>query len=365
MSSPLIIDRIDLYKINIPLKEPFVISLGPIHAAENVVVVIRTNQGLTGFGESSPFMTINGESADTGLVVGKYFAQVLQGKNALDIAERIADMDRVIYGNYSIKSAFDMAFYDLASQAAGLPLFEYLGGSFKPDIYTDYTVSIGDPEKMAQDALRIKEEGYPAIKVKLGNNGATDIMRMQAIRKAVGPDIPLRIDANQGWGLEEALTTLKGLAPLDIQYCEEPVSRSLFMELPALRKQSPIPIMSDESCGTPDDADRLIRLQACDMLNIKLGKSGGIYKALKIVKSGEAANMHMQVGAFMESRLAMTAFAHFACCSPMIEHYDFDTALMFSEDPVDGGITYDRGHITLPQTPGIGAKIEEKWLVEA
>jgi len=358
-----IITRISLYKQFIPLKEPFVISLGPIPNAENVVVVIETDKGLTGFGECSPFMSINGESMDTCFVVGQYFARLLRGKDALAIADHIAAMDKLIYGNSSIKSVFDMALYDIAAQQAGVPLYKFLGGNNSKTIITDYTVSIGEPAQMAADALRIKAEGYPAIKIKLGNNGATDVLRIKAIREAVGNDIPLRIDANQGWDVEEAITTLKALAAFDIQHCEEPIPRWAFMELPRVRKESPIKIMSDESCGDHHDAERLIQIGACDYLNIKLGKSGGIFNALKIVKLAEAANLHLQVGAFMESRLAMTAFAHFSLCSSLIEHFDFDTALMFTEDPVEGGIVYEKnGVVKVPETPGLGARIKPEWL---
>ena len=168
---------------------------------------------------------------------------------------------------------------------------------------------------------------------------------------------------NQGWSVDEAITTLKALAPFDIQHCEEPIPRWAFMKLPDVRKESPIPIMSDESCGDDHDAERLIQLGACDYMNIKLGKSGGIFKALKMVKLAEAAHMHLQVGAFMESRLAMTAFAHFSLCSPMIEHFDFDTCLMFREDPVSGGIIYEKnGIVKVPEVAGLGAKIEESRL---
>ncbi len=216
---------------------------------------------------------------------------------------------------------------------------------------------------MAADAVKIKEEGYPAIKIKLGKNGKADVERIKAIREAVGNEIPLRIDANQGWTVEEAIDTLKALAVFNIQHCEEPIPRWAFMKLPEIKKESPIPIMSDESCGDDHDAERLIQLNACDYLNIKLGKSGGIFKALKMVKLAEAANMHLQVGAFMESRLAMTAFAHFSLCSPLIEHFDFDTALMFSEDPVSDGIVYEKnGKIKVPEVAGLGATIDTKWL---
>ncbi len=357
------IKKIDLYKFDIPLKEPFVTSLGIDTAAKNVLVRISTNEGLAGFGECSPYMPINGESVDTCAIVGQYFAQALIGKNALDIEACVNLMDGIIYGNASIKSAFDIALYDIASQFAGKPLYEFLGGKKNKVITTDYTVSIGEPERMAADAKKILDQGYPAIKVKLGKHGPTDVERIKKIREAVGPGIPLRIDANQGWEIEEAISTLKALSVYDIQHCEEPIARWNFMHLPEVSKSSPIPIMADECCGDDHDAERLISIKACDYFNIKLGKSGGIFKALKMVKMAEAAGIHLQVGAFLESRLAMSAFAHFSLCNDAIHHYDFDTALMFSEDPVSGGIEYKaNGVVEVPDTPGLGAFIDEARL---
>ena len=117
--------------------------------------------------------------------------------------------------------------------------------------------------------------------------------------------------------------------------------------------------MADECCGDEHDAERLIQLKACKYMNIKLGKSGGIFKALKMARMAEAANIHLQVGAMLESRLAMTAFAHYALCSPAIIHFDFDTALMFSEDPVTGGIVYEKnGVVKVPEKVGLGASID-------
>lgn len=362
-SQTLTIDQIGLYKLSIPLIEPFITSLGRDDNAENVLVKIKTKEGIIGFGECSPYMPINGESQDTCFVVGQYFTKLLKGKNALAIEECIIAMDKLIYGNTSIKSAFDMALYDIASQHAGVPLYKFLGGKNDKTITTDYTVSIGDPKKMAADAVKIKEEGYPAIKIKLGNNGETDVLRIKTIREAVGNKIPLRIDANQGWNVDEAIQTLQALGQYDIQHCEEPIPRWEFMHLPHVRKASPIPIMADECCGDDHDAERLIYIGACDYFNIKLGKSGGFFKALKMVRLAEANNIHLQVGAMLESRLAMTAFAHFSLCSPLIEHYDFDTALMFIEDPVTGGIIYEKnGVIKVPEVNGLGATIDESRL---
>lgn len=363
MHKQLVITKVELYKLSIALKEPFITSLGHDDSAHNVLVRIITDKGLIGFGECSPYMAINGESQETCFVVGQYFARLFKGKDALEIANRIADMDRLIYGNSSIKSAFDMALYDLAAQNAGVPLYRFLGGTNDKTIITDYTVSIGDIDKMAADAVKIKNEGYPAIKVKLGQDGKKDVARMRAIREAVGNEIPLRIDANQGWSLDEAIETLHLLGPLNIEHCEEPIPRWDYMNLPKLRKLSPIPVMADESCGDEHDAERLLNIDACDSLNIKLGKSGGIFKALKIVELARKKNMPLQVGGFVESRLAMTAFAHFALCSPLIVHFDFDTALMFSEDPVSGGIVYEKnGVVRIPELPGLGAMLKEDQL---
>jgi L-Ala-D/L-Glu epimerase len=363
MSNHLTIQQVELYKLSIPLIEPFTTSLGTDYSAENVLVKIITAEGITGFGECSPYMPINGESQDTCFIVGQYFAKALKGKDPLQMEDCIKLMDTIIYGNSSIKSAFDIALYDIASQHAGLPLYKFIGGENNKTIITDYTVSVGEPQQMAADAVKIKAAGYPAIKIKLGKNGKTDVLRIKTIREAVGNEIPLRIDANQGWAVDEAIETLQALAVYDIQHCEEPIARWNFMRLPEIKKASPIPIMADESCGDEHDAERLIQLKACDYFNIKLGKSGGIFKALKMARMAEAANIHLQVGAMLESRLAMTAFAHYALCSPMIVHFDFDTALMFKEDPVTGGIVYEKnGVVKVPEVVGLGATIDEGWL---
>ncbi|MEN9549134.1 MAG: hypothetical protein RIR12_1725 [Bacteroidota bacterium] len=365
MKQQVIIANTSIYKLSIPLKEPFVTSLGVDTEAKNVLVKIETSEGITGFGECSPYMPINGESQETCFVIGHYFAHALKGTNALDIKKAIQIMDAIIYGNYSIKSAFDMALYDIAAQHAGVPLYQFLGGEKNKTITTDYTVSVGNVDAMVAQAIKIKEQGYPAIKVKLGKDGKQDVERIKAIRAAVGYDIPLRIDANQGWKVKEAIETLNALSVYNIQHCEEPIARWKYSKLPKVKKKSPIPIMADECCGNHHDAKKLIDIKACDYFNIKLGKSGGIYNALKMAKLAEAANIHLQVGAMLESRLATTSFAHFALCHPLIEHYDFDTALMHSLDVVTGGIEYKAGGvIEVPDVPGLGATIENKWLEE-
>jgi L-Ala-D/L-Glu epimerase len=355
--------KIEVYKFPIKLKKPFVISLGTFEYAENLVVVIRTRDGLAGFGESSPFMPINGESLETCFVVANYLSKSLIGRNPLDIAGCSDEMDRIIYGNSSIKSAFDIALHDIASQNAGLPLYAFLGGNNNKTLRTDYTVSLGLPEQMALDAQEIKDQGFQIIKVKLGEDAETDIFRIKAIREQIGNKIPLRLDANQGWDTQSAIRVLNALASCNIQFCEEPIPRWNFMELSAVRKQSPIMIMADESCCDDHDAKRLIDLHACEAFNIKLGKSSGIYKAQKIIRLAERSNIQLQIGGFLESRIGFTASAHLALTSDNVKFCDFDTPLMFCENPVIGGIQYDgNGVIELPDTPGLGASLNPEYL---
>ena len=361
------IHSVEIYKLMVPLKEPFVISLGPINEVQNIIVVIHTADGCTGFGECSPYMSINGESIDTCFIVGQYFARVLKGHDALDIEGCMLKMDKTIYANTSIKSAFDIALHDIAAQQAGVPVYKYLGGEKNKQLETDMTVSIGTPEKMQADATRFKEEGFPAIKVKLSGDVQMDHQRIRAIREGIGMDIPLQLDANQGWeNVPRALEILNLLKDYNIRFCEEPILRSRFMELSELKKASPIPIMADECCGDHLDAERLIQLDACHMFNIKLGKSSGFFKGKKIAELGAKHDMQMQVGGFMESRLGMTAAAHLALLNQHIKYCDFDTPLMFTEDPVTGGIQYGaNGVVEVPDVPGLGATIDAQYLRNA
>ena len=367
MQENTLITSIEIYKLYSPLTQPFIISLGPIYNAQNIIVVIRSSSGCSGYGECSPYATINGETIDTCFTVAQYLANVLKGKNALDIQAAHEIMDKTIYANTSIKSAFDMALYDIASQTAGLPLYRFLGGNKNKELVTDMTVSIDEPKKMQSDAVKFKEQGFTAIKVKLGENKQIDVTRIKMIREGIGDALPLRIDANQGWSTTNgAIEILKALSKYKIEHCEEPIPRWRFMELSKVSAASPIPIMADETCGDHHDAQRLVDLKACPMFNIKLGKSSGLFKALKIVEIGAKVNIIMQIGGFMESRIGMTASAHLALTNDAIHHCDFDTPLMFTEDPVKGGIVYkEKGIIEVPETPGLGAVVSETFLKKA
>lgn len=363
MQPATIIQEIGLYRCPVPLKIPFVISLGKLEFADNVIVRIRTSSGLTGFGECSPFLTIHGENADTAMSIGKLLAGKLIGEDATDAANCMRIMDSIVYANTSVKSAFDIAIHDIAARENDMPLYKFLGGENDKEMFTDYTVSLGKPGQMASDAEKIVKEGYKFVKVKLGGSEEEDFIRLKSIREKIGYVIPIRIDANQGWTVDTTINLLNRFEEFNIEHCEEPVSRHNFLSLPEIRSKSKIPVMADESCFDHLDAKRLVSINACDLFNVKLGKSSGIFKAKKIIEVAEASGINMQAGGFLESRLGFTAMAHVALCSNQFLFFDFDTPLMFMEDPVTGGISYgEYGRIVMPSGPGLGATIDEDVL---
>jgi len=350
-----------IYKLSIPM-HPFRIATGTMHYAQNLFIRVETDEGMTGVGECSAFPPIVGETQATCFEMAKEFAGLWKGKNALDKERRIQELHDFTAFNATVKSAFDMALYDLAAQHAGLPLYKYLNGS-KKTLETDLTIGISDPETMAARAVEFKKNGVRIIKIKLGRDSKTDIRTVQMIREAVGNSIRLRIDANQGWDFETAGEILVKLGDCDIDFCEQPLRHWNDPLLPKLRKISPVKIMADESVFDHHDALRLILAGACDYVNIKFAKSGGIEEALRINSLCEEYNIPCMMGGMLESRLALTAFAHFALAQNNIQFYDMDTCLLGHQvDPVTGGVQYNGYFLEVADTPGIGADIDEEFL---
>ena len=349
--------KIEVLPFSIPCT-PFVISLGTLLEAPNVLVKIHTNQGIVGYGEGSPFPMIASESQASSIAIGNDFAKILINKNALDIGACMEALHQFVPHCYTTKSAFDMALYDIAAQAANQPLYQYLGGTNQTFI-TDETIVINTPQAMALKAKALVAKGIQYIKIKLGKGTPqTDIDRVKAIHAAVPAHVQLRLDANQAWSVTDAIFILNQLQHCNVQYCEQPIKYYDFSGLKKVKLNSPIKIMADESCFTSLDAQKLIAQQACDYINIKFAKCGGILEATKIANLAAAANMPCMLGGMLESKLALTANAHFASAHPIIKFFDLDFCFPHTHNPVIGGVTFTNNYtIHLPQANGIGATV--------
>ena len=352
---------VDAWKLTIPRTRPFAIALGQIDGAENILIRVRAAGGAYGWGEGSPLRYVTGETQSTAFLLAGELGRLLLGKDALAIAARVAEMDRFLAGNPTLKSALDMALYDLAARHAGLPLYAFLGGE-RRSFWTDDTIGLDTPEAMAEAAVDVLGRGFPAVKAKLGTGPQEDVARIRAIRKAIGGEVPLRIDANQGWDVPTAVQVLRELTAFDIEYCEQPVARWDVEGLCRVRAASRIPIMADEALFDHHDALHLARIGACDYFNIKLAKCGGIHTALRIVAVAEAAGIPCMLGCMWETRLALSAMAHLVSARPAIAFADLDGHTGHAVDPILGGITYTGGRIDLPEMPGHGAEVDPAFL---
>ncbi|WP_242691564.1 dipeptide epimerase [Desertivirga arenae] len=341
---------------------PFSIATGTMDYAQNIFIRVQTDKNIYGVGECSAFPMIVGETQDTCLAMAKEFSGLWIGKDPLDIKERLLELDLFTAKNSTIKSAFDMALYDLAAKDAGKPLYQYLGGTPRK-VETDITIGIDTPGHMAKQALNFVSNGARILKVKLGKNAEEDILRIKSIREAIGSGIMIRIDANQGWEPAEVKHILQELAVYNIEFCEQPL-RSWYDDLlPELVATSPIAIMVDESCYNHHDARRLMKQKACNSINIKFSKSGGISEAMEIYNLATEMSVPCMIGGMLESRIALSAKLHFAYACPQINYFDLDTCLLgHLEDPCIGGAVYSNYHLSINDNPGIGADASETFL---
>jgi L-alanine-DL-glutamate epimerase-like enolase superfamily enzyme len=361
MSSTLTITHIDIYRFSIPMV-PFTIATGTMAHAQNTFIRVHTDAGFYGVGECSAFPMIVGETQDTCLIMAREFARLWKGKDPLDIEARLNQLHAFTAGNTTIKSAFDMALYDIAAKNAGLPLYKFLGGE-KREVESDITIGIATPEEMAQKAIEFKASGAHILKVKLGKGAETDVERIKHIREAVGSDMKIRIDANQGWSFDEAVYALKALGDYDIQFCEQPMRTWYDDKLPELMQLSPVKIMGDESIYNHHDARKQINSGSCDYINIKMAKSGGIHEAKKIHDLAAGHGVACMMGGMLESRIALSSKLHFVYASPNIKFYDMDTCMLgHKEDPCVGGVIYKGYHLDIADVIGIGADADDAYL---
>lgn len=357
------IQRIEVYPVALRYREPFRIAPSVSIESRNVVVKIQTDHEVVGIGEASPSERVTHETQNTVLQTLDRICPSLIGMAPLRIEQIIESMENIVAGNPSAKAAVDMALHDILGKKAQCPLFKLLGG-FRDHVLTDITLSIKEPEGMARDATRAVHHGFEALKVKVGLDPEEDLKRIRTIRAAVGADVAIRIDVNQGWTLQEAIETLAKLESFGIELVEQPISAKDIKGLGKLRKASSIPIMADESVHTPSDAMHLIKEEAVDLINIKLMKCGGIWNGKKIAAIAEAAHVPCMIGCMGESAIGITAGVHLAAALRNIQYADLDSDLLLKDKMVQrGGAELKASERIPPDRPGLGIlTLDEKLL---
>ena len=351
------IQQIEVYSVVLRYKEPFKIAPGTSIESHNIVVKILTDYEVVGWGESSPSQRVTNENPKTVIETLDKIAPKLIGMSPLRIEQNIELMNSTVKQNPAAKAAVDMALHDILGKTARKPLFMLIGG-YRTEVLTDITLSIKSPKEMAKDAVKAIKKGFKALKVKVGTDPIKDVERIKSIRKAVGNEIEIRLDANQGWTPKQAINVLNKTERFNIQFAEQPVPAKDLKDLAKVRKHSPIPIMADESVHSPEDALRLIEAEAVDLINIKLMKSGGILKGKKIASIAEAAGIPCMVGCMGESGIGIAAAAHLAAAVKNIQYADLDSDLLLKDKLAEKGGTKVRNSMRiLSKKHGLG--IEE------
>ena len=350
------IQSIQIGKVSIPLKKPFKTALRTVHSAEDIIVKVIADSGEIGFGNAPPTAVITGDSQDSIIAaIRDTLAPKLVGMEVDNLEGVMAALDTGMLHNSSAKAALDIAVYDLFGKCYGLPLYKLFGGYCR-SMETDLTISLNEPKEMVRDSLEAVAEGYTALKLKVGNDPALDIRRVQAIRDAVGPAVKIRLDANQGWNAKEAVRTIRRFEAdgLDIELIEQPVKAHDFDGLKYVTDHVETDIMADESAFGPYEVFRLLSMRACDLINIKLMKAGGLHNAVKIAHFAETMGVQCMMGCMLESKVGITAAASLAAGKRIVTRADLDAAVLLAEDPVVGGVSFDKNQLILSDSPGLG-----------
>ena len=343
-------------EIGIPLARPFKTALRTVERVEDIVVRVTAENGMVGYGEAPPTAVITGDTKGSVLsAINEFIAPAILGADILALDEVLERMDRSIKGNASAKAAVDMALYDLWGKVLGKPLWQLLGG-YRREFETDITISVNPVPQMVADAVAAVKEGYRILKIKVGKEGMEDIPRIAAIRGAVGKDIRLRVDANQGWTVKDSIRIISAMEDegLDIELVEQPVEAHDIDGMAEITRAVYTPILADESVFSPLDALEIIRRRAADLINIKLMKTGGIHQALKICDIASLYGVECMMGCMLESKLAVSAAAHLCAARGIVTRADLDGPSLCAEDPFTGGPDYDGPVIRMNDLPGIG-----------
>ncbi|MCP5053185.1 MAG: dipeptide epimerase, partial [bacterium] len=353
------IANIETWAVKTRLSEPYTIAYETIDSVTNLFMRIETDNGITGFGSASPDLELTGETPQTVLdTCNNIIIPALKGRDPLRPAQLMKELETGLQNRSSTAAMLDMALWDILGKKAGLPLYKLLGG-YREKIETSITIGIMSIAETIARAREFVKKGFKVLKIKGGKEVEADIQRVIKVREAVGKDIKLRFDANQGYTVKESLELLKAVRTAKLEILEQPTPKEQPQLLGQVRNgqdnsSSRVPVMADESLLNVDDAFYLAKHSLVNSINVKLMKVGGISNARRIDAVAKAANQKLMVGCMDESALAIAAGLHFALSSPNVIYADLDGHLDLIDDPLAGAVILKEGVLYPNSAPGLG-----------
>lgn len=317
-------------------------------------IEIHTDEGVTGVGGTS-IMRIAGETPEGFVALMNHLiAPFLIGKDPFDIEAIMDELGKVCREPLRAHVGVDLALYDLMGKALNVPVYKLIGGAFRKEVPIIRMVGIKEPAAQAKNAADLVDEGYRYLKLKIGLDPEKDVQRVAAVRKAVGDDVVLTIDANGAYRPSQAIWVLRRLEPLGVVVAEEPTAAWDLDGQARVRGASEIPIMADQSANTMADAINVIKRQSADVLAVKVSKTGGILASKKFLAVAEAANMPCHIGSTATTRLLEAGSMHVAVTMKEIPYgCELGEFEGLEGDPVEG-LSVKNGMLRVPEGPGLG-----------
>jgi muconate cycloisomerase len=358
------ISNIDAIPVRVPLKPELTTRTahGEHAVSQYVIVRVHTDSGLVGLGEATVSAIWSGEtSPGTVAAIQEYIAPALAGMNPLQIHGIRARMDEAIKFNPFTKSALEMAMWDIAGKAFGVPVYQLLGGKVRDKIPIKMMIGAFDPPHAVRLAERFLNWGVKCLKVKVGIDPASDLARVQAVRKVAGPKIPITVDANCGWNATTAKQMVRQFKDLGILFVEQPIPSGDPERLAEVRRASELPIMADESVWTLTDAHAVCRAHAADLISVYPGKNGGIWNSLEIVNVAKAAGLECHMGSNLELGIASAAMLHLAAACKDIASEKYPADILgpnyHDTDLLKSPLTLGPEFALVPDAPGLGVEL--------
>jgi L-alanine-DL-glutamate epimerase-like enolase superfamily enzyme len=359
------ISSIEAYPFSVPLKSRYAYAdaLGPRLNSDHVLAVVRTNEGLVGYGEANISPRWSGETQEgTTATILRTLAPALIGKNPLEMGPVLDAMEDAVYLNPYAKASLEIAIVDLTGKILQTPAYRLLGGPKRgPEIPLKFAIGGFAPAKAAELAVEMKGRGFRAVKVKVGFGVAQDVARVTAVRSAVGDGFPVGVDANGGWSETEALLALPYLEELGINFIEQPIGRRNIRGNARLRQRSSIPIMLDDSMFTEEDAIEAIQLEACDIISISPGKNGGLWRSMHIAQIAAAAGIDCAIGGNVEFEVCSSAMLHLAVSIPNLSKsvgHDIIGPVYYDHQIGTPHLRIENGCAVLFEGNGLGVEVD-------
>ncbi len=363
MSEPISIQAAHAFKLSIPLKAEFAVAYASYDRVETIVASVGADNGVVGWGSASPDEEVTGETIEATLkALTEKIAPALMEGHAAPPARLLRTVFDAAPEAPAARAAADIAIHDLWSKSIGCSLSSLLG-AYRTTIPTSVTIGICDESETVERARALIDRGFSILKIKCGKNAEEDIARVKKLREAIGEKMKLRLDANQGYSLDDARKVAAALAPENIEFMEQPTAAKDRESLIAFASESPIPVMADESALDAKDALDLFQA-GVPLVNIKLMKCGGVREALRICDIALTLGKKVMIGCMDELPLSMAAAAAVALAHPSVAYADLDGHIDLEQRVAAGGVIVDNGVVSVTDRPGLGVEIRKQYLRE-